>query len=288
VKKPVEPRELILALGFPADRADIIHAFVGGSALHGVKLQGTDDTDVYGIYIENPWLALGLESLEHFVASTSPDSRRNLAGDVDIICYSLRRWASLAAKGNPTILHSLFTGADEGETEWSGIIARREIFLARTHARKYFGYADAQLKRMCGQRGKGKHGQRPEIIGKFGYDTKAAMHTLRLLYEGIELMKDHWVTLPRASRERELLLAVRRGEWSEERVIRHANRLMNSLQESAEASSLPETVDVIAISKLVGEIYLQHWENSKRGSHGQCSPDRGPFPMATNPQSANH
>ena len=89
---------------------------------------------------------------------------------------------------------------------------------------------------MCGQRGKGKHGQRPEIIGKFGYDTKAAMHTLRLLYEGIELLKDHWVTLPRETRERDLLLAVRRGEWSEERVIRHANRLMNSLQKSAEAS----------------------------------------------------
>ena len=259
MKKSTEPKRLILALGFPADRADIIHAFVGGSALHGVKLQGTDDTDVYGIYIEKPWLALGIESMEHFVASTSPQTRRNVASDVDVMCYSLRRWASLAAKGNPTILHSLFTPADSEETEWSSILDRREIFLARTHARKYLGYADAQLKRMCGQRGTGKHGQRPEIMGKFGYDTKAAMHTLRLLYEGIELMTDHCVTLPRASRERDLLLTVRRGEWSQERVIRHANRLMKTLQESAEASSLPEMVDLTAVSKLVSRIYLQHW-----------------------------
>jgi predicted nucleotidyltransferase len=181
MKKSTEPKKLILALGFPADRADIIHAFVGGSALHGVKLRGTDDTDVYGIYLEKPWLALGMESMEHFVASTSPQTRRNVASDVDVMCYSLRRWASLAAKGNPTILHSLFTPADSGETEWSSILDRREIFLARTHARKYLGYAEAQLRRMCGQRGTGKHGQRPEIMGKFGYDTKAAMHTLRLL-----------------------------------------------------------------------------------------------------------
>jgi predicted nucleotidyltransferase len=259
MKKTTEPKKLILALGFPSDRADIIHAFVGGSALHGVKLQGMDDTDVYGIYVEKPWLALGLESLEHFVASTSPQTRRNSASDVDVICYSLRRWASLAAKGNPTILHSLFTPGDPDEAEWSSILERREIFLARTHARKYLGYAEAQLKRMCGQRGKGKHGQRPEIIGEFGYDTKAAMHTLRLLYEGIELMKDRHVTLPRASRERDLLLGVRQGEWSEERVIRHANRLMKTLQESAEVSSLPETVDLTSVSKLVGRIYLQHW-----------------------------
>jgi hypothetical protein len=35
-------------LGFPKEVAEIIHAFVGGSALHGVKLHGTDETDVYG------------------------------------------------------------------------------------------------------------------------------------------------------------------------------------------------------------------------------------------------
>jgi predicted nucleotidyltransferase len=259
VKNSLEPLRLILSLGFPLDRADLIHAFVGGSALHGVKLRGTDDTDVYGIYIERPWLALGIESMEHFVASTSPLTRRNVAGDVHVMCYSLRRWAGLAAKGNPTILHSLFTPAGRGETEWSSILGRREIFLARAHARKYLGYADAQLKRMCGQRGAGKHGQRPEVIGKFGYDSKAAMHTLRLLYEGIELMKDHWVTLPRPAKERELLLAVRRGEWSEDRVLRRANQLMRILRESAAASSLPEAVDLELVSKLVGEIYLQHW-----------------------------
>lgn len=254
-----DPRVLIAALGFPADRADIIHAFIGGSALHGVKLQGTDDTDVYGIYIEKPSLALGIGRMEHFTASTSPQERRNVSSDTDVMCYSLRKWAGLAAKGNPTLLHSLFTPAGPGETEWSTILERREIFLARTHARKYIGYADAQLKRMTGVRGAGKHGQRPEVIGRFGYDTKAAMHTLRLLYEGIELMRDHWVTLPRPSRERELLLAVRQGEWSEDRVIEHAKRLLRALEELSEASSLPATINSGMISALISELYLENW-----------------------------
>jgi len=55
------------------------------------------------------------------------------------------------------------------------------------------------------------------------------MHTVRLLYQGIELMKDHWVTLPRPSGERELLLEVRRGEWPEDRVIQHASSLLRSV-----------------------------------------------------------
>jgi predicted nucleotidyltransferase len=195
----VSPKDLILALGFPTDRAVLIHAFIGGSALHGIKLEGTDDTDVTRSTLEKPWLALGLDGMEHFVASTSPQTRRNVANDVDLMCYSLRKWARLAAAGNPTLLHSLFTPAAEGETEWSTILKHREIFLACTHRRKYLGYADPQLKRMSGVRGAGKHGQRPAIIETFGYDTKAAMHTLRLLYEGIKLMKDHCVTLPRPS-----------------------------------------------------------------------------------------
>jgi predicted nucleotidyltransferase len=259
------PAELILALGFPVERADIIHAFVGGSALHGVKLSGTDDTDIYGIYIEKPWLALGIDGMQHFVASTSPQTRRNVASDVDVMCYSLRKWATLAAKGNPTILHSLFTRASRGEKEWSAILKSREVFLARSHAKKYLGYADAQLKRMRGLRGLGKHGQRPEIMETFGYDTKAAMHTLRLLFEGIELMKDHHVTLPRTGKERDRLLEVRRGEWSEEQVIREATRLMKVLEESSAASSLPETIDLGRVSKLVADLYVRHWTKSRRG-----------------------
>lgn len=37
--------------GFPyPDR--LIHLFVGGSELHGTKVHGTDDLDIYGVYIE--------------------------------------------------------------------------------------------------------------------------------------------------------------------------------------------------------------------------------------------
>ena len=41
----------IIAQGFPPERGCLIHALVGGSRLHGVKLEGTDDHDIYGIYI---------------------------------------------------------------------------------------------------------------------------------------------------------------------------------------------------------------------------------------------
>lgn len=37
---------------------NLIHLFVGGSELHGAKVGKTDDTDLYGVYIEDPERAL--------------------------------------------------------------------------------------------------------------------------------------------------------------------------------------------------------------------------------------
>lgn len=267
-------KDAILGFGFPVDRATLIHAFVGGSALHGVKLDGTDDTDIYGIFIERPEIALGLDRLEHFVTSTAAQEDRNNPTDVDITCYSLRKWAGLAARGNPTVLQFLFTPvvtraeagapfrADFGDLEWSEILGARELFLAQRHCKQYMGYADAQLRRMTGERGRGKHGQRPELEVAHGYDTKAAMHTLRILHEGIELISDGWLTLPRTVEEREGLLAVRRGEKSVEWVIAEANRLFAQLREAVERSPLPESVDRRAVSDLVARLYRNAWNSN--------------------------
>ena len=248
----------IISHGFPSARGRLIHALVGGSQLHGVKLEGTDDRDLYGIYVETPQSCIW-QGLEHFVTSTAPHTERNQAGDVDVVCYSLRKFARLAAAGNPTVLHMLFTPADSNEVEWSAVIRSRSLFLARAHARKYKGYAEAQLRRMIADRGRGKHGQRPELEEKFGYDVEAAMHTLRLLHEGIEFIRNGWVTLPRPEPERSTLLSVRRGEWSSDRVISEANRLFAKLDEAVEHSPLPDQADLDAIGKLVIEISLHAW-----------------------------
>ena len=252
----MSPIDKILSHGFPSDRARLIHGLVGGSALHGIKLEGTDDLDLYGVFIESP-LDCFWEGMDHFVTSTSPQELRNGPGDVDVTCYSLRRFSRLALAGNPTIIHMLFSPAEDGELEWGRVLGARAAFLAKSHARKYVGYADAQLQRMTGVRGLGKHGQRPELESKFGFDTKAGMHVLRLLHEGIQLMEEGWVTLPRP--ESPELLAVRRGERSREWVIQESQRLFEKLRDAAARSPLPDHPDTPAVSKVVVEVYFESW-----------------------------
>jgi len=96
---------------------------------------------------------------------------------------------------------------------------------------------------------------------KYGYDVKAAMHVLRPLHEGIEFVSRGWVTLPCGEPERSKLLAVRRGEWSQDRVIAEANRLFAELDAAVEKSSLPRQVDLNAVGRLVTQTYLEAWEH---------------------------
>jgi uncharacterized protein len=242
--------------GFPfPDR--LIHVFIGGSELHGAKVHGTDDLDIYGVYVEPPELVLGLESLPHFVWSTAGNDRRNGPNDIDVTLYSLKKWAGLACKGNPTALHFLFAKGVLDNAIWRRVAANHAAFLARTHIKPFLGFADDQLKRMTGRKGRGKKGQRPELEKKYGYDVKAGMHTLRLLHECKELLTAGTITLPRP--ERDFLIRARTGKYSLEKVLALAEQLFAECEEAAKNSTLPERVDRAAVSRLLADSYRMAW-----------------------------
>jgi predicted nucleotidyltransferase len=248
--------------GFP-HLDGLIHVFVGGSELHGAKIKDTDDLDIYGVYLEPPELVVGLEKGEFFVWSTAGDERRNGPDDIDVCLYSLRKWAGLAAKGNPTALHFLFAqNYTPNPLHWETVLKSRQIFLSRKAATQFRGFADAQVRRLQGI-GSGKKGQRHELIGPHGYDIKAAMHVIRLLNEGIELMRSGSITLPRP--DKDLLVTIRTGHYgSLDRVLSLANVLFAELEQAQARSTLPDEVDRLRISKLVSNVYLEHWQRTDR------------------------
>jgi hypothetical protein len=113
---------------------------------------------------------------------------------------------------------------------------------------------------MTGQKGRGKKGQRPELEEKYGYDVKAGMHVLRLLYECHELVSTGKITLPRP--ERDLLIRVRTGKYSMDKVLAMAQKQFANCEEAAKASSLPEKLDRAAVSSLLAQSYRAAWNAS--------------------------
>ena len=237
-------------------QANLIMACIGGSQAHGAKLGATDDTDWYGLYIPPPKKVLGLEREEHFVFTTGGKLGGNGPSDVDVCLYTLIKWAGLAAKGNPSALHFLFAPLEFTTGIWQRVAARPEVFLAKEHVKPFLGFAEDQMKRLLGQKGQ-KNIHRTELEKKHGYDTKYAMHVIRLYGEAKELMESGRITLPRPNKDE--LIDIRKGKYSLAEIQELGRQLESEALAAQDTSPLPDKVDRDAIGSLVTDVHLQFW-----------------------------
>ena len=160
-------------------------------------------------------------------------------------------------QGKPTALHFLFAKETLQNSIWRLILERREIFLSRLCTKHFMGFANDQLPRITGTKGRGRKAQLPELEEKYGYDMKAAMPTLRVLYEGKEILHTGKISLPRA--ERELLIRVRTGRYSIDKVLDMANSLLVECAEEEKKSFLPDRIARRTVSEALARCYLLSW-----------------------------
>jgi len=243
--------------GFPYPK-NLIQAFIGGSQLHGAKVEGADDTDWYGVYIEPADKMIGLDRNEFFVFTTGGKEGGNGPADVDVCLYTLRKWAGMAAKGNPSALHFVFAKPAFSTPWWDDIRKNRNVFSSRAHLNPFLRFADDQMERLCGRKGQ-KNVHRAALERAHGYDTKYAMHVIRLYLEAKEYVETGIITLPNPKVE--LLVEIRNGKYTQSEIEAMGKELQAEAIQAQSTSPLPEAVDLEVVSKLVTKIYLAFWNS---------------------------
>jgi hypothetical protein len=93
----------------------------------------------------------------------------------------------------------------------------------------------------------------------YGFDTKYAMHMLRLGFQGVELLTTGRLSLPMREPARSFLLDVRRGKVSEQECFERAGVLEQELTESIGSSPLPEEPDEARVETWVLQAYRRRW-----------------------------
>lgn len=248
-----------LALG-----GEILRTVVG-SGVHGIAIEGTDDHDEMGVFIEPPEHVIGLgRPVEHYVFRTQPEGARSGPGDTDLVIYALRKYLRLATKGNPTALLPLYAPADSivvstplGE-ELRGLAA---AVMSQRAVHRFVGYMNAQRERLVGNR-RGGVPNRPELVARYGYDVKYASHALRLAYQGLEIVRDGRLTLPMPDRERERVLAVKRGDVpAMADVLDEMDGVRARIEDllGTGRTPLPAEPDAAAISAWAVGAHRRHW-----------------------------
>jgi hypothetical protein len=239
-----------------------------GSGVHGVTVDGQDDRDEMGWCIERPEFVIGLDRFEQWIYRTQPDGARSGYGDLDLTVYSLRKWMRLALAGNPTVLIPLFVPAAEvviTSPLAEQLRAQSARFVSRQVASRFLGYMTSQREQMMGLRGK-KHTNRPELVERYGYDTKFAYHMCRLGLQGIELLTTGRITLPIPEAHRVHLREIREGKHSRDSTLTWAGNLEQRLADLKQSADVPDRPDHVWANQFLRDAYLTSWGRLETGS----------------------
>jgi len=206
---------------------------------------------------------IGFEQYERHTAwdRAGGTANRSGAGDLDVIIYSARKWARLALDGNPTVLLLLFVPDAEvvfRDEVGAELVDHGDRFVSAQAGHRFLGYLRSQQAAMTGQ--VGAHTNRPELVAAHGYDTKYAMHALRLGIQGVELLTTGRITLPIPEPDRAYLRSVRRGEVKLDEVLARIADVDDRLTTLTSTSSVPAEPDRAWVDAWLHRSHVAYWD----------------------------
>lgn len=99
---------------------------------------------------------------------------------------------------------------------------------------------------------KNRNPVRASLEAKYGYDTKHALHLIRLMRMGVEILENKEVIVKRHDYEE--LISIRNGAWSYEYLIENAENLQLRIKNAEKTSDLPLKPDYDALEELCTKI----------------------------------
>lgn len=251
-----------------------------GSGVHGMALAGLDDIDESGVFVEAPETVFGHRDCEHYTYRTQPEGVCSGPGDLDLVIYSLRKYVSLAAAGNPTVLLPLFVPDAEVQfinTFGEELRANRSWFASKQAGARFRGYLDSQRRGLKGERSGGTRNKgRKDIRDRLGFDAKFASHMIRLGIQGVEYLTTGEMTLPIPEPDLKYLRDLKSGVYLEglspdtpkgraladkklAETLRKAEQLEVRLDDLVKTTRLPDEPNRKAIDQWVADVHLRHW-----------------------------
>ena len=199
----------------------VIYRCVVGSRAYGLANEESD-TDRRGVYLppaDMQWAICGV-----------PEQLESLETEE---CYwELQKFLTLALKANPNILECLYTPEVEMATPLAQeMLAMRQAFLSQIVYQTYNGYVMSQFRKIA-----------QDLRNGGAIKWKHAMHLIRLLLSGVEIMREGTVPI-RVEAHRAELLAIRNGEVSWDELDRRRLALHKEFDEAYGRTRLPGAPD---------------------------------------------
>jgi len=232
---------------------------VVGSRLYNLHSE-TSDTDVKCLALPDAGDLLGLSDTARAHWDGGPDD------PPDTVIYSVAKFFTLLAKGNPTLVELLFVPDDAILLD--RMEAReirnfcRKTFITKTLIPSYMGYVRDQFKRVVERKAQNN---RTTALEKFGFDTKSASHVYRLAVQATELMSSGKCSPRMTGGDREIALAIKRGDYNYDRTVDTLKLAIRGMEVAESVCKLPEKPDMASADEYIKTL---HWHvvNAEYGS----------------------
>lgn len=238
---------------------------INGSKLYGLATPESDN-DFVAVFVERPETVFSMNQIKSKPLHDRPSGTKTEAGDVDGISYSVRHFFSLALAGNPTLLGLLFApewAVVNSTGEGVALLENAEYFVSKKAGPRFYGYMNNQLDRMQGTK-TGHIPNRPELVAKYGYDTKYASQIARLALHGIEYFSAGRISSPMGPKSIELCMTIKNGELKYDKCMDLLRKLEDKMGEAIENSTLPDEPQYDKVWQLSEAIHRNSWMNNGR------------------------
>lgn len=242
---------------------NVAYETIMGSYAYGVS-SDTSDMDIYGFCIppkdmifphlrgEIPGFGTQKNRFEQYQEQHIQSNKHNY----DLSMYSIVKYFHLCMENNPNMVDSLFTPANcvVFSTKIGQLVREnRKLFLHKGYYHKARGYAYSQISKIVRH---GVTGKRKELVETYGYGTKFAYHIVRLLDQTEQVLVTGDLDL---TRSRDVLIAIRQGAWSEERIREYFAARERELEDVYHKSTVPYKPDEGRIKGLLLACLEDHY-----------------------------
>lgn len=240
---------------------------ITGSVAYGVTGESSD-WDVYGFCIppkDTLWPHLrgeieGFSTKENRFEQWSEHHifNKNNGRTYDCSIYNIAKFFRLVMDNNPNMIDCLFVPRRcvlFSTPVAEHVRTHRKEFLHKGSWHKFKGYAYSQMAKIRNKTNS-SNPKRADDIKKHGYDTKFAMHLVRLMCEVEQILTEGDLDL---ERNREQLKKVREGLHSFEEIQKWFSDKERSLESAYIDSRLPYKADEERIRQILMECLESHY-----------------------------
>ncbi|MBX3119929.1 MAG: nucleotidyltransferase domain-containing protein [Fimbriimonadaceae bacterium] len=219
---------------WPQDTIETLHSRIVYRCVIGSHAYGLDtdasDTDIRGCFLPPASMHWSLDGVPEQLEN---DERQE--------CFwEFGKFVKLALQNNPNVLECLFTPLSEPiGPVGKRLVQARDAFPSKLAHGRYRGYVEDQMRRLD---------NKLKASGEIKW--RHAMHMIRLLISGLDLMETGRVRVD-VSEHRDELLAIRAGQVSWELVLARADELSRKLDEAYNTTSLPAQPDYALVNNLL-------------------------------------